>query len=140
MLNHIVIHGRLTRDPELKHTQSDIACCSLSVAVDRSYAKKGEEKQTDFFNVTCWRGLAETVSKFFAKGQEIIVSGSMQCHSYTDKEGNKRTAWDLMADSVDFCGSKKDRDGGGYSPALGYDAPTMGDGFTELEDDGDLPF
>ena len=78
MLNHITIHGRITNDIELKQTQSGVSVCNFNVAVDRSYKKEGEEKQTDFFTVVCWRGLAELVSKHFHKGKEILVSGEMQ--------------------------------------------------------------
>lgn len=105
MLNSISIHGRLTKDPELKTTQSGVNVCTITVAVDRSYAKQGEEKQTDFFNVTCWRGTADIVSRYFSKGKEIIVHGAMQSRKYQDKNGNDRTAWEIQADGIDFCGS-----------------------------------
>jgi single-strand DNA-binding protein len=105
MLNHIVIHGRLTKDPELRTTQSGVSVCNFSVAVDRSY-KKGEEKLTDFFSVVCWRGLADLVCNHFHKGKEIVVSGEMQSRKYEDKEGATRIIWELLAQSVDFCGSK----------------------------------
>ena len=105
MLNHIVIHGRLTKDPELRTTQSGVSVCNFSVAVDRSY-KKGEEKLTDFFSVVCWRGLADLVCNHFHKGKEIVVSGEMQSRKYEDKEGTTRIIWELLAQSVDFCGSK----------------------------------
>jgi single-strand DNA-binding protein len=104
MLNCIAIHGRLTADPELKTTQSGVPSCRFTVAVDRSYSKG--EKMTDFFSVVCWRGLAETVSKYFHKGKEIVVRGEMQSHKWTDKDGVNRVSWEIMADSVDFCGSK----------------------------------
>ena len=105
MLNNIVIHGRLTKDPELRTTQSGVSVCNFSVAVDRSY-KKGEEKLTDFFSVVCWRGLADLVCNHFHKGKEIVVSGEMQSRKYEDKEGATRIIWELLAQSVDFCGSK----------------------------------
>lgn len=108
MLNNIVIHGRLVRDPEMKTTNSGVSVCNLTVAVDRSYNKQGEEKQTDFFNCTCWRGLAEMVCKHFHKGKEILLTGEMQSRQYTDKDGNNRTAWEIHVNSVDFCGSKND--------------------------------
>lgn len=106
-LNNITIHGRLTADPELKTTQSGISVTSFTVAVDRQY-KSGEDKITDFFTVVCWRGLAEMVCKYFTKGREILVSGEMQSRKYTDKDGNNRIAWELLANSVDFCGSKNE--------------------------------
>ena len=105
MLNHITIHGRLTQDVELKNTPSGVAVCSFTVAVDRSYTK-GEEKLTDFFTVVCWRGLAEMVAKYFGIGKEIIVSGEMQSRKWQDNDGNNRVAWEVQANSVDFCGSK----------------------------------
>lgn len=105
MLNHITIHGRLTADPELKQTQSGVSVCNFIVAVDRSY-KNGEEKQTDFFTVVCWRGLADMVSKHFAKGKEILVSGEMQSRKWQDNDGNNRVSWEIQANTVDFCGSK----------------------------------
>ena len=105
MLNHITIHGRLTTDPELKQTQSGVSVCNFIVAVDRSY-KNGEEKQTDFFTVVCWRGLADMVSKHFAKGKEILVSGEMQSRKWQDNDGNNRVSWEIQANTVDFCGSK----------------------------------
>lgn len=105
MLNHITIHGRLTADPELKQTQSGVSVCNFIVAVDRSY-KNGEEKQTDFFTVVCWRGLADMVSKHFAKGKEILVSGEMQSRKWQDNDGNNRVSWKIQANTIDVCGNK----------------------------------
>ena len=132
MLNHITIHGRLTVDPKLKQTQSGVSVCNFTVAVDRSY-KSGEEKQTDFFTVVCWRGLADMVSKYFAKGKEILVSGEMQSRKWQDNEGNNRTSWEIMANVVDFCGSKSDNVG---NSAPTNSAPKM----EEIDTDSDLPF
>ena len=132
MLNHITIHGRLTADPELKTTQSGVSVCNFTVAVDRSY-KNGEEKQADFFTVVCWRGLADMVSKYFSKGKEILVSGEMQSRKWQDNDGNNRISWEVMANGVDFCGSKSDN-GGNYAPT--NSAPK----FEELKTDDDLPF
>lgn len=108
MINHIIIHGRLTATPELKQTQSNVAVTTFSVAVDRQYARQGEEKLTDFFSVVAWRNLAETICKYCSKGKEIIISGEMQSRKYTDKDGNYRIAWEILANSIDFCGSKSD--------------------------------
>ena len=132
MLNYITIHGRLTADPELKQTQSGVSVCNFTVAVDRSY-KNGEEKQTDFFTVVCWRGLANMVSKYFAKGKEILVSGEMQSRKWQDNEGNNRISWEIMANAVNFCGSKSDN-GGNNAPT--NSAPKM----EELDPDDSLPF
>ena len=132
MLNKITYQGRLTADPELKQTQSGVSVCNFTVAVDRSY-KNGEEKQTDFFTVVCWRGLAEMVSKYFAKGKEILVGGEMQSRKWQDNEGNNRISWEIMANGVDFCGSKSDNGG---NPAPTISAPKM----EEIDIDSDLPF
>ena len=133
MLNHIVIHGRLTQDPELKQTPSGVSVVSFSVAVDRAY-RSGDDKQTDFFTVVCWRGLADMVSKYFSKGKEIIVGGEMQSRKWQDKDGNNRIAWELNASTVDFCGSKADSAPG--APVVQSPAPKM----QELAADADLPF
>lgn len=135
MLNHITIHGRLTADPESKQTQSDVSVCRFTVAVDRSY-KNGEEKLTDFFTVVCWRGLADMVSKYFAKGKEILVSGEMQSRKWQDNEGNNRTSWEIMANSVDFCGSKSDNGGNSAPTYKTNNAPK----FEEIGDEDSLPF
>lgn len=108
MLNSISIHGRLVADPELRTTQSGVSVCSFRVAVDRSYARKGEEKQTDFFTVNAWRGLAEMIGKYFTKGREIIVHGSMHSRKWQDEGGNSRISWEILAGDVDFCGSRND--------------------------------
>lgn len=129
MYNHIVVHGRLTADPELKQTQSGVSVCRFTVAVDRSY-KNGEEKLTDFFTVVCWRGLADMVSKYFAKGKEILVSGEMQSQKWQDNEGNNRTSWEIMANSVDFCGSKSDNKTDNNSTSY----PTASEALKGLED------
>ena len=106
MLKHIAIHGRLTRDPEIRQTQSGVSVCNFTVAVDRSFTRQGEEKQTDYFDCVAWRGLADTISKYFTKGKEIVVLGEMQSRKWQDKDGNNRVSWEIMANSVDFCGSK----------------------------------
>lgn len=107
MLNHIVVHGRLTANPELRQTQSGVSVCNFTVAVDRSY-RSGEEKQTDYFVCVAWRGLADVVCKFFTKGKEIVVSGEMQSRKWQDNEGNNRIAWEILANGVDFCGGRSE--------------------------------
>lgn len=107
MLNLIVLHGRLTADPELKQTQSGVSVCNFTVAVDRSY-KSGEDRVADFFNVTAWRGLADMIAKYFTKGKEIALSGSMESQRWVDNDGNNRTSWVVSCNNVDFCGSKTD--------------------------------
>lgn len=132
MLNHIIIHGRLTADPELKKTQSGVSVCSITVAVDRSY-KSGEEKLTDFFTVVCWRGLADMAAKYFTKGKEILVSGEMQSRKWQDDEGNNRVAWEIKADGIDFCGNKSEKSD---TPSLTNQGAKM----EEINSDDDLPF
>ena len=106
MFNLVVLTGRLTADPELKTTPNGISVCTFSIAVDRAF-KKGEEKQTDFLNVVCWRSTAEFVSKWFTKGNLIGIEGSIQTRKYTDKDGNNRTAFEIVANNVHFVESKK---------------------------------
>ena len=128
MLNHIVIMGRLTRDPELRRTGSGIAVASFTVAVDRDFGgRDGGEKETDFIDCVAWRQTGEFVSKYFTKGSMIVVSGRLQIRNWTDKEGNKRRSAEVVADNVYFGDSKRDAagDNSGYSPApsYGYSAP-----------------
>jgi single-strand DNA-binding protein len=105
MYNRVILMGRLVRDPELKTTQSGIAMCRFSVAVDRQYSK-GEEKQADFFDVTVWRNTAEFVSKYFTKGKMIHIEGRLQNNNYTDQNGVKHYSTAIIADNVAFCGDK----------------------------------
>lgn len=109
MLNHIVLMGRLTRDVELRYTQSQIPVASMRIAVDRDFGR-GEERQTDFIDVVAWRHTAEFVNKYFRKGSMIVVSGRLQMRDWTDKDGNKRTSAEVVADNVYF-GDSARRDG-----------------------------
>ena len=153
MLNHIVIMGRLTRDPELRTTQSGVSVASFTVAVDRDFGgRDGGERQTDFFDCSAWRNTGEFVSRYFHKGSMIVVSGRMQSRKFQDRDGNNRTAWDIQADNVYFGDSKRDSDSqqnyntqsnyGGYDSARqNTPAPqVVPNPFEELEDDGELPF
>ena len=108
MLNHIVIMGRMTREPELRRTGSGIAVASFTVAVDRDRAPEGQEKETDFLDCVAWRQTAEFVEKYFSKGSMIVVSGRLQIRPWTDKEGNKRRSAEIVADNVYFGEPKKD--------------------------------
>lgn len=108
MLNHITIMGRLTKDPELRRTDSGIAVTSFTVAVDRDRAPEGQDKETDFIDCVAWRGTAEFVDKYFSKGRMIVVSGRLQLRSWTDKDGNKRRSAEIVADNVYFGDSKKE--------------------------------
>ena len=150
MLNKIFLMGRLTRDPELRRTQSGTAVTSFSLAVDRDFKGQNGEKETDFIDVVAWRNTAEFVSKFFTKGRMAIVEGRLQIRDYTDRDGNKRRAAEVVADNVYFGDSKRDSADGGYAPApaygapvgRGYSAPAGGHSeFAEIgEEDGELPF
>lgn len=125
MLNTAIIMGRLTADPELKHTQSDVAVTSFTVAVDRSYGKAGTEWQADFLDIVAWRSTAEFLCNHFRKGQMIALRGSIQTRTYEDKQGNKRKAVEIVADQVSFCGSKQAQNGGQAAPDIqpDYDDP-----------------
>ena len=150
MLNKIFIMGRLTRDPELRRTQSGTAVTSFTLAVDRDFKSQSGEKETDFIDVVAWRSTAEFAAKYFTKGRMAIVEGRLQIRPWTDKEGNSRRSAEVVADNIYFGDSKRDSAGdmGGYSapsytaPAGGYSAPVGGpSGFAEIdEEDGDLPF
>ena len=164
MLNKIFIMGRLTRDPELRHTQTGTAVASFTLAVDRDFKDRSTgERGTDFINVVAWRQTGEFVSRYFTKGRMAVVEGRLQMRDWTDKDGNKRTAAEVVADNVYFGDSKRDGESGGtysagyasgYSPApmggnsgyaapapSGYGAPTGVNQFAELsDDDGELPF
>ena len=149
MLNHIVLMGRLTRDPELRRTGSGVAVASFTLAVDRDYAAQGAEKETDFVDIVAWRNTAEFVSKYFTKGRMAVVSGRLQIRNWQDKDGNKRRSAEVVADNVYFGDSKRDNAEGGFNqvpqqqPA--YQAPqnvsAAPSDFSMLsDDDPDLPF
>lgn len=144
MLNTAILMGRLTADPELKTTNNGISVVSFCVAVDRRYQKDGE-KQTDFLGVTAWRQTAEFICKYFRKGQMIAVQGSIQTRNYEDKNGNKRTAVEIVAENVSFCGSKSESDGQQTQNPQNTPRPSVNvpvDDFTPLgnDDDDGLPF
>lgn len=143
MLNKIIIAGRITRDIELRHTPNGVAVASLSLAVDRDFKDKTTgEKKTDFINIVAYRNTAEFLERFFSKGRMAIVEGRLQIRDYTDKDGNKRTIAEVVADSVYFGDSKKDGDSQGRydGSTTGYSASPDIDQFAEIQDDGELPF
>lgn len=147
MLNKVFIMGRLTRDPELRHTQSGTAVASFSLAVERDFKDKATgERTTDFIDVVAWRGTAEFVSRFFTKGRMAVVVGSLQIRDWTDKDGNKRRSAEVIAESVYFGDSKRDADpldklADDAAAVAGYDTAGSPGEFSELtEDDGELPF
>ncbi len=137
--------GRLTSDPELKTTPSGVSVTTFSVAVERNYAPQGQERQTDFINVVAWRQTAEFVTKWFRKGQMIAVQGSIQTRNYEDRKGNKRTAVEIVADEVSFCGSKAEqgsqRNPQEYPPeATQQVSNAEPDDFSDVDMDDELPF
>jgi single-strand DNA-binding protein len=153
MLNSVIIMGRLTADPELRTTPSGVSVTRFTVAVDRRFQRQGEDRQTDFINVVAWRQTADFVTRFFKKGQMIAVQGSLQVSNYEDKNGNKRTNYDVVADNVSFCGSKSESSNFGArqdsAPAVSYQSADAGSfsvlpddnqGFPFADDDEGLPF
>ena len=147
-MNHIVIMGRLTRDPERRETANGTPVTSFSLAVDRGFtSRESGEKQTDFINVVAWQNTADFVAKYFVKGQMAAVTGRLQIRDWTDKENNKRQTAEVVADRVYFTESKKSREAslGSSEPkedyGAGYSTPVESSDFAELDmDDGDLPF
>ena len=135
MLNHIVLMGRLTHDPELRRTGSGIAVASFSLAVERDFKTEGGEKETDFIDIVAWRHTAEFVSKYFTKGRMAVVSGRLQIRPWTDKEGNKRRTAEVIADNVYFGDSKKDAS----TDSVSNVAPTTDYAAIDV-DDSQLPF
>ena len=167
MLNHIVIMGRLARDPELRRTQAGVPVASFRLAVDRDFRDKNTgERATDWIDVVAWRQTGEFVSRYFTKGRMAVVEGRLQIREWTDKEGNRRTSAEVVADNVYFGDSRREGDGGSYAPGYrqggygqeggpvpqsdgygsdalsGYGAPPAdGDSFSELiTDESKLPF
>ncbi len=159
MLNRVILMGRLTAEPDYRTTPSGVAMVRFSLAVDRDFKSQNGERQTDFFNIIAWRSTADFVSRYFHKGQLVALQGTIQMNNYTDRDGNKRTSYDIVADQVYFAEPK--RDGGqqnnyDYSrydqmtpppaqaapsygePASSYQSGNDGD-FTPVADD-DLPF
>lgn len=130
MYNRVILMGRLTRDPELRTTQSGITMCRFSIAVDRQFARQGEERQTDFFDITVWRQQADFVCKYFTKGRMIHVEGRLQNDNYTDQNGNKVYRTSIIADRIDFCGDKRADNGGGqYGGGYGGNAYNGGNAY-----------
>ena len=148
MLNKVVLMGRLTRDPELRYTPSNVAVATFSIAVDRNYAKPGEQRQTDFINIVAWRTTAEFVSKYFTKGQLVALCGKLQTRTWDDAEGKKHYVTEVVADEVFFAEGKRDNAGAsqGYTTApqaqtVAPQAPMQSnDDFAAMPDDDDLPF
>ena len=137
MLNHIVLMGRLTRDPELRRTNSGIAVASFSLAVERDYKGEDGQKETDFIDIVAWRNTAEFVSKYFTKGRMAVVSGALQIRTYTDKDGNKSRNAEVIANNVYFADSKPNSDN---SANYGVPSAPVEDYAVVEETDAQLPF
>lgn len=151
MLNIVAIMGRLVADPELRTTQNGTNVCRFRIACDRNYTASGQERQTDFIDVVAWRQSAEFISKYFQKGSMIAIDGSLQSRQYQDKNGNNRTAVEVLANHISFAGSakkpdKQPVDDGGEAPPKGYREPApaysqgSADDFAVIDDNDDLPF
>lgn len=161
MLNNVILMGRLTRDPELRYTQTgNVPVVTFTLAVERSYCGNGKERQTDFIDIVAWRHQAEFVSQWFTKGMMAIVVGNIQSRRWQDKNGNNRTSIEVVADEIQFGETKKSRESnmgyrGGYPdayapapqqapasrPAPSFDMPTGNSDFSEIsDDDGEVPF
>lgn len=147
-MNVICLLGRLTADPELRHTQNQVPVTSFSVAVDRRFTPQGQERQTDFINCVAWRQTAEFVTKYFRKGQRIALQGSLQARQYIDKEGNRRTAYEVVVDNAYFAESKGTTGGAShydsqvpqYQEAPPAFSTAASSDFEEIVGDDDLPF
>ena len=134
MLNRIILQGRLVADPELRHTQQGTPVASFRIAVDRDYKNQSGNRETDFINIVAWRGTGEFVSRYFTKGRMAIVEGRLQVREYTDKDGNRRHATEVVANNIYFGDSRKDE-------RTTNDSAKPAEEFAELaEDDGELPF
>ena len=140
MLNKIFIMGHLTRDPELRTTNSGTSVASFSLAVDRNYKGADGEKETDFIDCVAWRSTAEFAAKYFTKGRMAVVEGRLQIRPWTDKEGNNRRSAEVIVDNMYFGDSKRDGDTGGARPASGPVNVSANDWQEVDEDEGDLPF
>ena len=136
MLNRIIVMGRMTRDPELRRTNSGTAVASFTVAVDRDFKSQSGEKETDFIDIVAWRNTAEFVSKYFSKGRMAVVEGRLQIRDWTDKDGNQRRTAEVLVDNIYFGDAKKDADSGAKKYAGGQ--------FVEVDEDfdadDDFPF
>ena len=162
MLNVVVLMGRLVADPQLRQTPQGISVASFRIAVDRNFARQGEQRTADFIDIVAWRQQAEFVSKYFQKGSPIVVEGSLQTRQYQDKNGNNRTAVEVVADRLNFVPRTNGQASGsgvaGYAPAApaapaagGYSRPAVqdaapaysagsSDDFAVIDDNEDLPF
>jgi single-strand DNA-binding protein len=144
-MNKVFLIGNLTRDPELTETSGGVAICRFSIAVNRNYSGSDGERKTDFFNITAWRGLGETVARYAKKGSKVAVTGSIELRNYEDSQGNKRTSVDIVAQDVEFLTPRS----GNSSSDSGYESDYPAQSSTSekkkpalqsFDDDGDIPF
>ena len=138
-MNKVILIGNLTRDPELSQTNSGISVCRISIAVSRRYASPDGSRETDFFNVTAWRAIAENCAKYLKKGSKIAVVGSIQNRSYEAQDGSKRFTTDIMADEIEFLSTKNDAEGNVVSPTNTNESSTQVADLQPIDDDS-LPF
>lgn len=139
-MNKVILMGRLTKDPELRYTNNNnTAVCSFTLAVDRRFAKQGEERQADFFPIVAWRNQAEFCSKYFTKGMKVVVVGSLQTRSWDDSEGKKRYVTEVIAEETYFAESKRSEGAPSQKPA-GGPGGGQNDGFFPMNEDDELPF
>lgn len=142
-MNKVFLIGNLTRDPELTETSSGVSICRFAIAVNRSYSGPDGERKTDFFNVTAWRGLGETIAKYAKKGKKVAVTGSIELRNYEDSTGAKRTAVDIIAQDVEFLSPREGGDGGyesDFAPAQTSRPASKKPSLQSFDDDGDIPF
>lgn len=144
MLNKVILMGRLTRDPELRYTPNNIPVCNFSLAVDRNYVRQGEERQTDFFNIVAWRGTAEFCGKYFTKGMQVAVSGSLQNRTWDDQEGKKHYITEVVINDAYFADTKRAGNvSGNYNESEDFNqepSEDMEEDFKTVEAEDDLPF
>ncbi len=139
-MNKVFLIGNLTRDPELRETPSGVAMCRFAIAVQRPYSSQDGERQTDFFECTAWRGLADTIARYTKKGKKVAVSGSIQIRNYEDNQGQKRTAVDIIVQDCEFLSPRDSEDAFDAPEAPRQSAPKRKPTLQAMDDDSDIPF
>ena len=139
-MNKVFLIGNLTRDPELTETASGVPVCHFAIAVNRNYSSQDGERQTDFFNCTAWRSMAETIARYTKKGKKVAVTGSIQLRNYEDNQGVKRTAVDIIAQDVEFLSPRDSEDSFDDEPAPRANTQKRKPTLQAMDDDSDIPF
>lgn len=139
-MNKVFLIGNLTRDPELTETSGGVSVCRFAIAVNRNYSGSDGERKTDFFNITAWRNLGETVSRYAKKGNKVAVVGSIELRNYEDNQGVKRTSVDIIAQDVEFLSPKGSTNGAGYESDMPVQSGSKKPALQSFDDDGDIPF